>query len=316
MPAPGLDGPSQRNAASAAGARMARLVAHLPDAAAVEQVFGDGEALSIGRAAGNGFCLPHPSVSRTHATLEPGADGWRLHDLGSRNGSFVDGVAPGEGRVVPRSAWLRFGDVHCEFTELDPAQAQANRARTQARRAAATAHTARIDGVRGLDELLDASLHGVLDLAQCERGFVLLRDGDGFAVRNSISLDPAQLRARDFSGSVGAVRRALDERRSVIANDIGGDAWLSARASVVAGGLSALVCLPLFDGERALGAIYADRTRAAAPITRLDQELLEAFAERAALWIAARRASELLDARDDAPPDWGAILAVHQDARP
>lgn len=313
MPAPGFDGPSQRNAGNCAGAR---LVAYLPDAAAEERVFGDGETVSIGRAAGSGFCLPHPSVSRAHARLESAADGWRLCDLGSRNGSFVDGRAVGDGQVLPRSAWLRFGDVHCEFAELDPAQAHADRSRAQARRAAATAHTARIDGVRGLDELLDASLRGVLDLAQCERGFALLRDGGGFAVRASVSLDPAQLRARDFSGSVGAVRRALDERRSVIANDIGGEAWLSTRASVVAGGLSALVCLPLFEGERALGAIYADRTRAAAPITRLDQELLEAFAERAALWIAARRASELLGARDGAAPDWGAILAAHGEVGP
>lgn len=316
MPAPGLDGPSQRSAGVFAGARMARLVAHVPEAAALERVFGSGGILSIGRASDSGFHLPHPSVSRLHARLEPVAEGWRLLDLGSRNGSFIEGLPATTERILAHSAWLRFGDVHCEFAELDPAQAEADRARLHARRTVANAHTARIDGVRGLDELLDASLRGVLDLAQCERGFVLLREGEGFAVRASVSLDPGQLRAQAFSGSVGAVRRALDERRSVIANDIGGEAWLAARASVVVGGLSALVCLPLFEGGQALGAIYADRTRAAAPITRLDQDLLEAFAERAALWIAARRTSEMLGAGDGMAMDWGAILAAHADARP
>ena len=46
----------------------------------------------------------------------------------------------------------------------------------------------------------------------------------------------------------------------------------------------------------------------------LDQELLEAFAERAALWLAARRTSELLDllpAAHAAPAiDWNAIVAA------
>lgn len=297
---------------------QARLTAHPPDQAAIVHSIRSGETLQIGRGGDSNLRLEHPSVSRTHARLEPDGGGWRLLDLGSKNGSFVDGRPADGAQPLPRAAWLRFGDVHCEFAVLDLAQAEADEAGRRVRRAAATAHTARIDGIRDLDGLLDASLRGVLDLAQCERGFVLLREGDGFAVRASASLDPAQLRARAFSGSVGAVRRALEQRRSLIANDIGGEAWLAARASVIAGGLSALVCLPLFDGEQALGAIYADRTRAAAPITRLDQELLEAFAERVALWIAVRRTSELLGgARGHEPAqDWGEIVMAHESGRP
>jgi hypothetical protein len=96
---------------------------------------------------------------------------------------------------------------------------------------------------------------------------------------------------RAFSGSVGAVRRALQERRPVVANDIAHDAFFAGRASVVSHQLRALVCLPLFEGDRTLGAIYADRTDAGPPITTLDIELLQAFAEHAAVWIAARRAT-------------------------
>jgi len=302
---------------------QARLTAHPPAQAAFVRSIRPGETLRIGRAADCGLRLEHPSVSRAHAELDFDGDAWRLRDLESKNGTFVEGesvVGEAARRMPGKRAWLRFGDVLCEFEALDAREADAADAGLRARRDAATAHTARIVGLDRLDDWLDASLRGVLELAQCERGFVLLRDGDGFAVRASLAFDAASLRDRGFSGSIGAVRRALDERRSVIANDIAGDAWLRDRASVVASGISALACLPLHDGALTLGAIYADRVRIGPPITTLDQELLEAFAERAALWIAARRATALLDAGVAAPAvvparDWERIVAAHGDMR-
>lgn len=49
--------------------------------------------------------LTDPTVSRRHAALEPGAKGsYRLSDLGSTNGTFVDGVRIGE-------AFVRGGEV-------------------------------------------------------------------------------------------------------------------------------------------------------------------------------------------------------------
>lgn len=292
---------------------QARITAHPPVQAAIVRRVRTGEALSIGRAEGCGLRIDHPSISRAHAELQPAGDGWSLRDLDSKNGSFLDGRRLRDA-LLPQAGWLRFGDVYCEFRVLDAAEAVAADDGLRAQRAVATAHTARLDVVAGLDELLDASLRGALELAQCERGFVLLAGDEGFEVRASLAMDAASLHRRAFSGSVGAVRRALAERRTVVVNDIGREAWLSSRASVVAAGLSALVCLPLHDGERALGAIYADRVRPGAPITLLDQELLEAFAERAALWLAARRATDLLDARAASDRDahrWDGILAAH-----
>ena len=298
---------------------QACLTVRVPDRAAMVRAVTPGEVLGIGRADDSGLKIDHPSVSRMHAELRQRLEAWSLQDLGSKNGSFVDGerLPNLQARALPAHAWLRFGDVYCEFALIDDSQAALAEAARRARRAAATAHTARIDGVRKLGELLDASLRGVLELAQCDRGFVLLErdDGEGLVVRASLAMDASRLAAREFSGSVGAVRRALDTRAAVVANDVPSDAWLASRASVVASGLHGLVCLPLLDGEHTLGAIYADRTRPGAPITTLDQALLEAFAERAALWIAARRTSDLLAlqaATDAAPPvPWSEIVDAH-----
>ena len=51
------------------------------------------------------------SVSREHARIERGETGWTVRDLGSRNGTFVDGGRV-NGRVpLPARAVLKIGDV-------------------------------------------------------------------------------------------------------------------------------------------------------------------------------------------------------------
>lgn len=47
--------------------------------------------LSIGRASGSGLRLNHVSVSRRHALLRGTGTGWLLRDLGSANGTWVNG---------------------------------------------------------------------------------------------------------------------------------------------------------------------------------------------------------------------------------
>jgi GAF domain-containing protein len=103
----------------------------------------------------------------------------------------------------------------------------------------------------------------------------------------------------------------------VVVNDVGGEAWLASRQSVVAAGLSALACLPLLEDGRAFGAIYVDRVRPGPAITELDLELLQAFVEGAAVWIAAQRAAAMLDGggagREHPATRWDGIVAAHAD---
>lgn len=296
----------------------ARLTAYVPDSAAITRTLGAGEALRIGRADDCGLVLAHPSISRTHAELRDGADHWLLADLGSKNGSFVDG-APIERTPLRQSCWLRFGDVHCEFAMLDPAALAADATRWQERQRAATAYTVQLDALASttstepapVRSLLEASLGAMVELAGCERGFLLIDEGGLYRVGAALGLAPVQMAGAQFVGSLGAVSRAIGERRPVVFNEMGQDAWMDTRESVVRGGLRTLVCLPLLDGERVLGAIYADRRSAGPPLTTLDLQLLEAFAERTALWLSAHRARDALAAQG--PPsgaDWQRILAT------
>jgi hypothetical protein len=64
----------------------------------------------LGQAADCDLRLAHPTVSRHHARLRREGDLFVLCDLGSTNGSFVDGVRADQARVSPGRP-MRLGDV-------------------------------------------------------------------------------------------------------------------------------------------------------------------------------------------------------------
>ena len=49
------------------------------------------QIITIGRGDSNDIILPATSITRKHAQLERTADGWQVRDLGSQNGTYLDG---------------------------------------------------------------------------------------------------------------------------------------------------------------------------------------------------------------------------------
>lgn len=66
---------------------------------------------TLGRSKSCGLQVPHPRVSGLHAVIFWADESWHLKDLGSRNGSFVNGkrVEPGERVRLPRGAEIDLG---------------------------------------------------------------------------------------------------------------------------------------------------------------------------------------------------------------
>jgi pSer/pThr/pTyr-binding forkhead associated (FHA) protein len=66
---------------------------------------------SVGRATDNALVLDDPSLSRKHARILRSEESVEVEDLGSSNGTFVNGRKVGRGMVITGGA-LRFGELH------------------------------------------------------------------------------------------------------------------------------------------------------------------------------------------------------------
>jgi len=81
--------------------------------------FGGAHAVAascaIGRSHDGDLVVLASSVSREHAELARGATGWTVRDLGSRNGTFVDGARCQRRTALPGRAVLKVGDVALWF---------------------------------------------------------------------------------------------------------------------------------------------------------------------------------------------------------
>ena len=76
------------------------------------------ETVTVGRAPENLIHIDDPSVSSRHAELRQSGDDWHLRDLGSTNGTQVNGVAVTETRLRAGDR-IRFGRAEACY-ECDP----------------------------------------------------------------------------------------------------------------------------------------------------------------------------------------------------
>jgi pSer/pThr/pTyr-binding forkhead associated (FHA) protein len=261
------------------------LTLHFSAAPARELVLPEGCETVVGRDPDCGVAVEDDRVSRRHAALIPGSSGWTLADLGSKNGTLVDGV-PVESARLPPQSWISFGGLVARFEAVAGSVEALQEERLRRLTTAFEARRA-LDPSVGLPKLLSRVVDSTLALANAERGFLLLARADGdleVAARSGLSWD--DLQAAEFGGSVGAVERALSGGRPVVSSDARADAMLGSRASVVAGGIRALLCVPVLVHDRRIGVLYADSRKPGAAFTELDLEILEALAAQAGLAIA------------------------------
>jgi len=81
----------------------------------------EGGRVTIGRHAGNDIVLAaDENASRLHAVLERLGPGWWLRDLGSRNGTYVNGSRITEGRALQHGDEVRVGTTRMVYRVSRP----------------------------------------------------------------------------------------------------------------------------------------------------------------------------------------------------
>jgi predicted component of type VI protein secretion system len=105
---------------------MGKLVLYLPDGT-VHDIVLDKERLSIGRRPDNDVCLPYPAVSGEHAAVVNILDDSFLEDLGSTNGTLVNGkpivkhfLRDNDLIDIGRQRLVYFSDINTRAEPLPP----------------------------------------------------------------------------------------------------------------------------------------------------------------------------------------------------
>lgn len=236
----------------------------------------------LGRSPECDIVLAHPSVSRRHARLTSRDGCWEVEDLGSANGLRIEGV-PTTRAALADGAWLSFGDVFCRF-RLGVRDGAA-----PAARGAVESWRLRLRAAEHQDAVLATLLAGAVDLAGCQRGLLLAGDGDAsFITVASVGLRPEQLSTSGFLGSRGVLSRCVADRAPVLVHDPALFEWANSRHSVLQQGLRAMLALPLLDGPRLLGVLYADSDSPGKAFDDLDLQLLEGLTAEATQVLHAR----------------------------
>src|SRR4051794_37793078 len=78
-----------------------------------------GRSLVVGRGISSDIAIYDPTISRRHAELTVGADGVQVKDLGSSNGTCINGNRVSAGRLQPNDS-ITFGKVLFQLKELRP----------------------------------------------------------------------------------------------------------------------------------------------------------------------------------------------------
>ncbi|MBL8940647.1 MAG: FHA domain-containing protein [Archangium sp.] len=76
-----------------------------------------GDEVTIGRAADATVSVPDTSVSRKHALLRKTEEGWAISDLGSGNGTMVNGEQVPEERPLANDDVITLGDSEFQFVD-------------------------------------------------------------------------------------------------------------------------------------------------------------------------------------------------------
>ncbi|MBT9332391.1 SpoIIE family protein phosphatase [Paracidobacterium acidisoli] len=267
----------------------------------------DALPFTIGRGVGRDLILHHPQISREHARIERDADGYLLRDMGSRHGTFVNGIAV----TITR---LRSGDFITLGTSHDTLRFEEGEEESTARTllsqlsqsGASTGDQNDLEKLSlflkaaqslntygAVHDVLRSMLEYTLRLTGAERGFVFLGDS-----ADSLRLECGQDReGTDIPGhpaiSYSIVRDAVSSQLEFILSDLTGKI-VEGRDSIILNAIRSVVAIPLHgqNSGRLLGVLYLDSHSGSGDFTRTGNDILHAIAHQAATLVENLRMLE------------------------
>ena len=137
-----------------------------------------------------------------------------------------------------------------------------------------------------LDEVLRIVMDNIVRLTKAERGFLMLRDANGEMIpRIARNWEMESINSSEKNVSSTVVQRVINTGESVVTTNAQEDQRFVGQESIVAFNLRSILCVPLKVKNDLIGVIYADNRIRAGIFADSEKDLLEAFANQAAVAI-------------------------------
>jgi len=278
-----------------------------------------GNRFAVGRSSGVELSFPDDAgLSRQHFAFEPAGDGWTVQDLGSKNGTFVNGIPlkgrlglrPGDRITAGHLAIIFAAEERAEpgvvvfegGSESDPPSTStlitslgdANRtivvepgggAKPSAAMQALIHAGQELAENRPLAELFPLILDLSIQAVNAQRGVLMLLEGDQLAAKAH--------KGDAFRISTAVRDRVLGERSSMLVRDAQLDEAFKDRMSIVEQKVHTMMAVPLETKDRTIGLIYVDSPFVLREFTKNDLSLLTVMANVAAIRIEHARLAEV-----------------------
>lgn len=258
----------------------------------------NAETSVIGRESGCEIRVKDPEISRRHVAVIKDDLGFRVRDLGSSNGTtlngdtiretrlkrgdriqlgqtvllFLDdlairaqGAALDQVRIVPpdtgedKSAIVQALPVVSDMSQLFPGSAPPFWLQERLASLDVIYKASReINLVTDPNELLPRILELVFDAIGADRGAILLADARGVIEPRAVRCRGAAQKGERLNISHSIVDHVLHQRQGVICTDTLTDSRFATAPSVMQLGIREAICVPLQGRHSILGVIYAD----------------------------------------------------------
>ncbi|MBM4034135.1 MAG: FHA domain-containing protein [Planctomycetes bacterium] len=287
-----------------------------------------GEPATVGRDLTCEVQLLDEKVSRRHARIAHEGGAWTLTDLGSRNGTLVNGERVQTRTLVPLDE-IKVGDAALLFVAEDEGQAElppedaswvrptiaetvlGDRIKLLTRGQVTHSQeelTRANDGLitlfrystlasqaKALPQLLDALVEAVKEAVGPDRVVPILLDPAGGGWKPWLRKDSAlDRRLAEVPVSRSIIEFAFKERLSVLSHAPAEDERFRHSPSIQLNRIATAMCVPLRSGDEVLGAVYTDKLGEGEPFTRTDLELLTALAQPTVVAVQGIRSAERL----------------------
>ncbi|HEV2687171.1 MAG TPA: sigma 54-interacting transcriptional regulator, partial [Bryobacteraceae bacterium] len=284
------------------------------------------EELSIGREPSNVVAIPDASVSRRHCVIRRDDGQYTLHDLNSRNSTFVNGVPVSE-RMLASGDEIKIGNslfvfvlpgseqglsTSVEYKDdtgggstiilkkqdaryLRDLQKVAPTGRVVGDLNALLRISKAVNSVRGLEALEKKVLESIFEVAPADRAAILLCDRGSEEYSSVFGWDRRTGPNPQVQVSRTIVSQVMQEGVALLCNDLPAAESFADTASIAVRRIRSVLAVPLEVFDRVLGVIYLD---ASDPSVRFDEDhlqLLTAIGSIAALALDNARRMEWLE---------------------